>query len=96
MDYMKEQDSGAKWTLGVLVEMVRMDKEGAIMETIPPGFKTSPRIQLAMYDFDDNYAVEAIKDRIIAFNEDGSGWVLNNVVNVPIDIAVYEPTLLNT
>ena len=52
------------------------------METIHPGFKTSPRILLAMYDFDDNNAVEAIQDKLIAFNEQGSGWVLNNVVNI--------------
>ena len=33
---------------------------------------------------------------MIAFNEHGSGWVLNNVLNISIDIAVYEPTLGNT
>ena len=35
------------------------------MEAIHPGLKTSPRIQLAMYAYDDNYAnaVEAIQDK---------------------------------
>ena len=35
------------------------------MEAIHPGLKTSPRIQLAMYDCNDNYAnaVEAIHDK---------------------------------
>ena len=60
------------------------------METIHPGFKTSPRILLAMYDFDDNNAVEAIQDKLIAFNEQGSGWVLNNVVNI------FTTTIFNT
>ena len=51
-----------------------------------------------MYDFDQNYgnAVNAIQDKLIAFNEKGSGWVLKNVHNISINIAVYEPTLYNT
>ena len=97
-DYMREKDRGAKWSLGVLVEMVKTNWEGAIIETIHPGFKTYPILQLAMYNFDQNYgnAVNAIQDKLIAFNEKGSGWVLKNVHNISINIAVYEPTLNDT
>ena len=97
-DYMKEKDRGAKWNLGVLVEMIKTNWEGAITDTIQPGFKTSAILQLAMYNFDHTYsnAVDKIQDKLIAFNEHGSGWVLNNVLNISIDIAVYEPTLGNT
>ena len=98
MDYMKEKDRGAKWNLGVLVEMIKTNWEGAITDIIQPGFKTSAILQLAMYNFDQTYtdAVDKIQDKLIAFNENGSGWVLNNVLNISIDIAVYEPTLGNT
>ena len=95
MDYMREQDTETKWYLGVLVEMVKLDKEGEIMETIHHMFQSSPRIQIAMYDFDDNYsnAVEAIQAGITYFDEKGSRWVLNNVDNISIIIAGYDPTL---
>ena len=96
MDYMKEKDTGAKWNLGVLVEMVKMDREGAI--TIYPGFNTSAILQGTMYNFDHNYAnaVDNIQDKLIAFNARGSGWVLKNVHNISIDIAAYEPTRYKT
>ena len=83
MDYMREQDTETKWYLGVLVKMVKLDKEGEIMETIHHMFQSSPRIQSAMYDFDDNYgnAVEEIQAGITYFDEKGSRWVLNNVDN---------------
>ena len=98
MDYMKEKDTGAKWNLGVSVEMVQMDRAGAIIKSIQPGFKTSAITQLAMYNFDHTYAnaVDKIQDKLIAYNENGSGWVLKNVHNISISIAVYEPTLRNT
>ena len=98
MAYMKEKDTAAKWNLGVLVEMIKMDREGAITETIHPGFKTSAILQLAMYNFDHTYAnaVDNLQDKLIAFNARGSGWVLKNVHNISIDIAAYDPTLYNT
>ena len=98
MDYMKEKDTGAKWNLGAAVEMVQMDREGAIIATIHPGFKTSAILQLAMYNFDHTYtnAVDKKQDELIAFNVNGSGWILKNVHNISIDIAAYEPTLGNT
>ena len=70
MDYMKEKDTRAKWNLGVSVEMVQMDREGAIIASIQPGFKTSAILQLAMYNFDHTYAnaVDKIQDKLIAFN----------------------------
>ena len=78
--------------------MVQMDREGAIIETIQPGFRTNPFLQHGMYDFDQRYenAVNIIQDKLIAFNQNGSGWVLKNVHNISIDIAVYEPTLRDT
>ena len=98
MAYMKEKDTAAKWNLGVLVEMIKTNWEGAITDIIQPGFKTSAILQLAMYNFDQTYtdAVDKIQDKLIAFNENGSGWVLKNVHNISIDIAVYEPTLHDT
>ena len=95
MDYMREQDCETKWYLGVLVEMVKLDKEGEIMETIHPMFQSSPRIQVAMYGFHENYgnAVEEIQAGITDFDEKGSRWVLNNVDNISINIAGYDPTL---
>ena len=97
-DYMKEKDRGAKWSLGVLVEMVKTNWKGDIIENIYPGFRTYPFLQLAMFNFDQYYgdAVNKIQDKLIAFNEKGSGWVLKNVHNISINIAVYEPTLGNT
>ena len=95
IDYMREQDTETKWYLRVLVKMVKLDKEGEIMETIHPMFQSIPRIQIAMYGFHENYgnAVEEIQDRITDYDENGSRWVLNNVVNISINIAGYYPTL---
>ena len=78
--------------------MIKTNWIGDITEIIHPGLRTNPFLQLGMYDFDHKYgdAVNAIQDKLIAFNENGSGWVLNNVLNISIDIAVYEPTLGNT
>ena len=97
-DYMKEKERGAKWNLGVSVEMRKTNWKGDIIDIIHPGFKTPALLQLAMYDFDQRYenAVNIIQDKLIAFNENGSGWVLKNVHNISIDIAVYEPTLRDT
>ena len=95
---MKEKDRGAKGNLGVLVEMIKTNWKGDIIEVMDPGFKTPAILQLAMYDFDPNYknAVNTIQDKLITFNENGSGWVLKNVHNISISIAVYEPTLYDT
>ena len=84
--------------MGVLVEMIKTNWEGAIIETIHHWFKTHAILQLAMYDFDHNYgnAVNKLQDKVIAFNENGSGWVLKNVLNISINIAVYEPTVRDT
>ena len=64
---------------------------------IYPGFKTHAILHLAMHDFDHNYenAVDLIQDKLITFNEKGSGWALKNVHNIFISIVVYEPTLFN-
>ena len=73
--------------------MVKTNWKGDIIESIYPGFRTNPFLQLAMFNFDQYYgdAVNKIQDKLIAFNEKGSGWVLKNMHNIPIDIAVYEP-----
>ena len=68
MDYMREQDCETKWYLGVLVEMVKLDKEGEIMETIHPMFQSSLRIQIAMYGFQKyNFSFRIPRKTLIKF-----------------------------
>ena len=68
---------------------INLSKEGDTIETIHPEFRSSSRLQLEMYDFDDKCknAVEAMKDKIVAFNANGSGWILTNVHDIFINIA---------
>ena len=42
---MKEKERGAKWNLGVSVEMSKTNWKGDMIETIHPGFKTPVLLQ---------------------------------------------------
>ena len=93
-DYMKEK-GGLKWYLGAKVTMHKLDRDGDIQEIATPGFTTSPRVQESMWNFDQNYnnASEKIMEDFIAFNRNGSGWILQSVNNISVNIAGYGPEL---
>ena len=93
-DYMKEK-GGMKWYLGVKVTMHKLDRDGDIIQVATPGFTTSPRVQESMWNFNQNYnnASEKIMDDFVAFNQNGSGWILQSVNNISVNIAGYGPEL---
>ena len=93
-DYMKEK-GGFKWYLGAKVTMHKLDRDDDIQEVETPGFTTSPRIQESMWNFDQNYnnASEKIMEDFVAFNQNVSGWILQSVNNISVNIAGYGPEL---
>ena len=93
-DYMKEK-GGMKWYLGVKVTMHKLDRDGDIIQVATPGFTTSPRVQESMWNFGQNYnnASGKIMEDFVAFNQNGSGWILQSVNNISVNIAGYGPDL---
>ena len=89
-DYIKEK-GGLKWYMGVKVTMHKMDRDGDTIQVATPGFTTNPRIQQTMWDFDQDYnnTSEKIMEDFVAFNQNGSGWILRSVDNISVNIARY-------
>ena len=89
-DYIKEK-GGLKWYMGVKVTMHKMDRDGNTIQDATPGFTTNPRIQQTMWDFDQDYnnTSEKIMEDFVAFNQNGSGWILQSVDNISVNIARY-------
>ena len=93
-DYIKEK-GGLKWYLGAKVTMHKVNRDGDTIDEATPGFTTSPRIQATMWNFDQEYnnASDKIKEDFVAFNQNGSGWILKSVDNISVNIAGYGPNL---
>ena len=93
-DYIKEK-GGLKWYLGAKVTMHKVNRYGDTIDEATPGFTTSPRVQATMWNFDQDYnnASEKIKEDFVAFNQNGSGWILKSVNNISVNIGGYGPNL---
>ena len=96
-DYIKEK-GGLKWYMGVKVTMHKMDRDGNTIQDATPGFTTNPRIQQTMWDFDQDYnnTSEKIMEDFVAFNQNGSGWILQSVDNISVNIARYGQDLFKS
>ena len=75
--------------------MHKVSRDGDTIQVATPGFTTNPRIQATMWYFDQDYssASEKIKEDFDAFNQNGSGWILQSVDNISVNIAGYGSNL---
>ena len=80
-----------KWYLGMKVIMVKYAPDGETKEKADPGFTSRPRTTSVLWDFDTIYKEAAAKivEDFLEFNANGSGWILERVANISINIAGY-------
>ena len=89
-NYIDEKE-GVKWHIGMKVSMYKMDKEGNILEQVTPGFTSKTAISATMLNFDSVYKEhqEKIVNDFVAFNANGSGWVLDRVSEICLHMVHY-------
>ena len=79
--------------------MVKLDKDGNIYEEAHPGFTSNPTISSTLIDFNIKYNEhqEKVMNDFLAFNANGSGWILNRVNSVSLHLMQYvRPTSPST
>ena len=82
-----------KWYLGLVVQLSKIDRDGTI-QTATPVFTGRVNIAYGLDKFDDHYdksANKIVRD-FERFLEYGSGWILDRVINILVNIASYQPT----
>ena len=89
-DYIGEKEA-VKWYIGMKVSMHKYDKDGNIYEEAHPGFTSSPNISPTLMNFDIVYKEnhDKIVNDFVAFNANGSGWILNRVNSVSLHMMQY-------
>ena len=89
-DYIEEKEA-TKWYIGMKVKMIKMDKDGNKFDEVYPGFTSKPAISPTMMTFDSVYKKhqEKIENDFVAFNANGSGWVLDRVIEICLHMAHY-------
>ena len=92
-DYL-EKKGPMKWYIGLVVKLIKMDKDGDIIDDASPGFSGTTNTTLNLWNFEDSYdkSVQKIMNNYIEFNANGSGWILERVENLSINIARYQAT----
>ena len=73
------------------VKMVKMDKDGNMLEEAHPGFTSNHKISATLLNFDSVYSTnqEKIVNDFVAFNANGSGWILQRVNSVSLHMVQY-------
>ena len=89
-DYIGEKEA-VKWYIGMKVSMHKYDKDGNIYEEAHPGFTSNPNISSTLMNFDLVYNEhhDKIVNDFVAFNANGSGWILNRVSSVSLHMMQY-------
>merc|ERR1712208_125098 len=82
---------GSKWYIGMKVKMHKMDKDGNKYDEVHAGFTSKPAISATMLNFDSLYKEhqEKIVNDFVAFNANGSGWVLDRVSEISLHMVHY-------
>merc|ERR1712055_553401 len=77
-DYIEEKEA-SKWYIGMKVKMFKSDKAGNKITEVHAGFTSKTVISATMLNFDSLYNEhqEKIVNDFVAFNANGSGWVLD-------------------
>ena len=87
------RDLGAlKWTICVQVKLVKYSSDGE-MSTIEPHFRSKSKILLHKGEIRKQLkiAMEKIPSSFSDFQSKGSGWVLDKVLHLDLNIAKYKP-----
>ena len=89
-DYIAEKEA-VKWYIGMKVSMHKYDKDGNMYEEAHPGFTSNPNISSTLMNFDlvYNEHQEKIVNDFVAFNANGSGWVLDRVSEICLHMLHY-------
>ena len=92
-DYL-EKKGQMKWYIGLIVKLIKINKDGDKIDNASPGFSGTTNTTLHLWNFEDSYdiSVKKIMNDFIEFNANGSGWILERVENLSINIARYHPT----
>ena len=86
-----ESKGAMKWYIGMQVKMYK--ESGETRQEASPGFTSNPKTTLSLWNFEDLYksSFDKILNDFIEFNANGSGWILERVENLSINIAGYQP-----
>ena len=89
-DYIEEKEA-TKWYIGMKVKMFKMDKDGNKYAEVHAGFTSKPALSPTMMNFDSVYKVhqEKIMNDFVAFNANGSGWILDRVSEICLHMTHY-------
>ena len=81
MEHYLNEKRANKWYIGMKVIMQQIKKGDEEVQEADPWFTLNPVRQLLIWDFDENYKVAGtkIENDFVAFNANGSGWILNKV-----------------
>ncbi|KAL9951227.1 hypothetical protein ACROYT_G043851 [Oculina patagonica] len=87
-----ELKKGVKWFICVHVKMIKYRPEGED-EISTPHFRSNCERLLHLTDLSDQYheSVEKIKESFQAYQREGSGWQLKEVLKLDLGVAVYTP-----
>jgi len=75
----------------IKVSMHKYDKDGNMYEEAHPEFKSNPNISSILMNFDLVYNEhhDKIVNDFVAFNANGSGWILNRVNSASLHMMQY-------
>ena len=90
IDYIEEKEA-TKWYIGMKVKMFKSDKAGNKIDEVHAGFTSKTAISATMLNFDSVYKEhqEKIVNDFVAFNANGSGWVLDRVSEICLHMTPY-------
>ena len=73
------------------VTMHKYDKDGKKIQNADPGFTSNHKILSTLMNFDSVYKEhhDKIVDYFVAFNANGSGWILDRVNSVSLHMAQF-------
>ena len=85
--------SAIKWYLSVKVKMVKIDSDGQVSEEAEPYFTSRCYTLLQSDDLEEQLqeATQKIMDDFENFIREGSGWVLEKVLKVFVNVGHYKP-----
>ena len=89
-DYIEEKEA-TKWYIGMKVKMYKIDNDGNKYAEVHPGFTSKPALSPTMMNFDSVYKnhQEKIMNDFVAFNANGSGWILDRVSEICLHMTHY-------
>lgn len=78
-----------KFSIVLTVEFIQIDEENLVSQSIVVPFRSKMIRVLPMADIDDDIteAYELIQNSIVSFVNRGSGWILDDIMHIDIEVA---------